>query len=154
MIDCFGYKCERLEEINPALRLTNSYPSLPPEASNTAIKYDWEELFGEIKELYEDGVTLNGIMEALDIVGVDVLRKKIKLWVRRGLIVQRVHPREPNKWKQEHTELLVRRLGEGATATVIAAELNMTRDTILYHMRDSNYTYDPEVKRWVNEESA
>jgi arylsulfatase A-like enzyme len=53
-------------------------------------------MFEDIKEMYEDGVGLCEIAEAMGFLATDNMRRKIGNWVRRGLIQERKPERTPN----------------------------------------------------------
>lgn len=159
MIDSLGYKCEKLCDINPILRLTNKYPELPPEVATKeqlSCRHDWEGMFEDIKEMYEDGVGLCEIAETMGFLATDNMRRKIGEWVRRGLIQERKHPRRPYKWNAENNEVLIRRLTEGATATAVAIELGTNKETTIIHARNLGLHYEGKAQhgKWIKEEVA
>lgn len=133
MIDCFGYKCEPLDEITPLIRISNAWPELPPEDSTGDRDIDWEELFPQIRDLYNKKVSLDDIAEHLCIASTYSIRYRVRAWAKAGLLKQRPHPRQPGKWRSEFDAIVKSSLLAGETSKVIGARIGISHDVVLRH---------------------
>ena len=124
MTDSLGYKCLPLSEVPPVIRLSNEWPTLPPEESGYFEPYEWGAHFETIKELYNANVPFDNIIERLNIISSDTLRRKIQHWVKQGLLVKRGHPR--NKWQPEYDEIVRARLLAGDGPALIAKDMGFS----------------------------
>lgn len=141
MLDRFGYKCERLADVSPLIRISNSWPELPPEIPVLGEHYDWEALFPKLESMYYGGETMEAIMEALGIVSQDALHKRIQSYCRNGKLKERRYRTERYKWNAEKQETAERLLLEGKKVDEVAAVVGVCPATVKLKVKDAGLSF-------------
>lgn len=115
------------------IRLFNEWPELPPETKEPQERHDWERMMPAITKMYNENVPYDTMIERLNIISSEFLRRKIGEWVKAGRLVQREHPR--NRWKDGNDEFVRERLLAGVSPGEIGRQMGYSRTWISHTAR-------------------